>query len=108
MAKTPLEYAGLVDTFDIPIEETTTFEKWQKALGEKLGIRYSPFLAEETWEAMPITYEALPELGIQYRRIEQWWGWQSTWRSLDPSITGVPAGRFISQAKVSELIRGLR
>lgn len=108
MDKTDEEMAELVDTLDLPIEATSTYEKWQKALEEELGYRYSPTVAERTWRGVEVLYESLPEVGVKYTRYEQWWGYQGVYTSVNPAITGVPAGRFMPAAKVHELIRGLR
>ena len=66
--KTDEEMAGLVDTMDLPIEATTTYKKWQAALEEELGMRYSDILAEASWRGVETKYVALPELGMRMER----------------------------------------
>lgn len=106
--KTDEEMAELVDTLDLPIEATTTYEKWQEALERRLGYEPSSLLLERTWKGVPVLYESLPEVGIAYRRVEMTWGWQGQFVSVDPRMTLIPAGRLMSLASVQELTRGLR
>ena len=96
-------YVELVDTLDLPIEATSTYSEWQEALVEELGMRYSDFVGERTWEGVALLYESLPEVGIAYRRVEMKWGYQGQYISVDPRITGVGAGRIMS----FEMVRGL-
>lgn len=100
-------YVELVDTLDLPIEATSTYAKWQEALAEELGMRYSDLVATRTWEGVEVFYEFLPEVGVQYRRVEMKWGFQGQFISVDPALSGVPGGRFMSFEQVSELIGGL-
>lgn len=106
--KTDEEMAELVDTLDLPIEATTTYDKWKEALAEELDYRYSDLVAKRTWEGVETLYTSLPEVGIAYRRVEMTWGWQGQFTSVDPRLTGIGAGRIMSLAKVGELTRGLR
>lgn len=106
MVLTDEEAAALVDTLDLPIEATSTYEKWQKALAEELGMRYSEKVGGYTWRGVEVLYESLPEVGIAYRRVEMKWGWQGQYISVDPRMTGVPAGQIMSFAKVHELLGG--
>ena len=104
--KTDEEMAGLVDTLDLPIEATSTYEKWQRQLEEELGIRFSDLVAERTWRGVETLYESLPEAGISYQRVEQKWGYQGTYRSTDFALTGVKAGQFMSFEAVKGLLGG--
>ena len=107
MARTDEEYAELVSTLDLPIEATSTYEKWQAELEKELGMRYTTDLGEKTWQGVELMYESLPEVGIAYRRVEQKWGYQGQYISLDPSITGAKAGTVMSFDKVKGLLGGL-
>ena len=107
MARTDEEYAELVSTLDLPIEATSTYEKWQTELEEELGMRYTTDLGEKTWQGVELMYESLPEIGIAYRRVEQKWGYQGQYISLDPAITGARAGTVMSFEKVKGLLGGL-
>jgi len=106
VARTDEEYAELVSTFDLPIEATSTYGKWQKRLEEELGMRYSEGVAEQTWRGVETLYESLPEAGISYQRVEQKWGYQGTYRSTDFALTGVKAGQFMSFEQVRGLLGG--
>ena len=106
MARTDEEYAELVSTLDLPIEATSTYDKWQEALEEELGLRYSDLVGEKTWGGVTTLYESLPEVGIAYRRVEQKWGYQGQYISLDPAITGARAGTVMSFEKVKGLLGG--
>jgi len=106
VARTDEEYAELVSTLDLPIEATSTYRKWQEALAEELGIRYSEDVASKTWQGVEILYEKLPEAGISYERVETKWGYQGVYRSVSFELTGVKAGRFMSFEKVRELLGG--
>lgn len=108
MVKTEEEYAGLVDTLDLPIEATSTYEKWQVALAEELGYRYSDLTAERTWEGADMLYRQFPEAGFTYRRAEMKWGYQGQFISVDPAITGRRAGTILPMELVSNLLKGLR
>lgn len=99
-------YVELVDTLDLPIEATSTYGKWQEALVEELGMRYSDLVAERTWTGVEVLYESLPEVGIAYRRAEMKWGYQGQYISVDPRITGVGAGRIMSFEAVRGLLGG--
>jgi len=105
--KTDEEMAGLVDTLDLPIEATSTYEKWQAELADELGLRYSDLVSERTWKGVEVLYESLPEVGIAYRRVEMKWGWQGQYISVDPSMTGYKAGIIMSFEKVKGLLGGL-
>lgn len=104
--KTDEEMAELVDTLDLPIEATSTYEKWQKELADELGMRYSDAVAGRTWTGVEVLYKSLPEVGIAYRRVEMKWGYQGQYISVDPGITGVGAGRFMTFAQVKGLLGG--
>ena len=106
MARTDEEYAELVSTLDLPIEATSTYEKWQAELEEELGMRYTTDLGEKTWQGVELMYESLPEVGIAYRRVEQKWGYQGQYISLDPALTGTRAGTIMSFEKVKGLLGG--
>lgn len=97
----------MVSTLDLPIEATSTYDRWQVALEEELGMRYSENVAESTWRGVEIMYESLPEVGVGYRRVEQNWGYQGQYISLVPAITGQAAGTIMSFEKVSGLLKGL-
>ncbi len=88
----------------MPIEATSTQDRWQKALADELGMRYSDEVAGATWKEIPTVYESLPEIGIAYRRVEMKWGFQGQYISVDPAVTGIPGGRVMSFAKVNELL----
>jgi len=105
--KTDEEMAGLVDTLDLPIEATSTYEKWQQALSEELGLRFSDIVAERTWKGVEVLHESLPAVGLAYRRVEQKWGYQSQYISVDASLTGQRVGTVVSFEKVQELRGGL-
>lgn len=102
--RTDEEYAELVSTFDLPIEATTTLGKWQQALEEELGMRYSEDLASRTWQGVETVYEKMPEAGISYQRVEQIWGYQGVYRSTSFALTGVKAGQFMPFDKVKGLL----
>ena len=104
VAKTAEQYMDLVATFDMPVECTSTYEKWQKCLADELGMRYSEELSERTWGEIPTLHESLPEVGIAYRRVEMKWGWQGQYISVIPAITGIGAGRVMSFAAVTRLL----
>ena len=106
VARTDEEYAELVSTLDLPIEATSTYETWQEALEEELGLRYSEDVALKTWKGVETLYESLPESGIAFRRVEQKWGYQSQYISVSPAITGYKAGTIMSFEKVRELLGG--
>ena len=101
------EYAELVATFDLPIEATSTYEKWQKELADELGMRYSEEVAGKTWGGVELMYESLPEIGIAYRRAEMKWGYQGQYISVDPAMTGAKAGTIMSFDLVKTLLGGL-
>ena len=107
VARTGQEYAELVSTLDLPIEATSTYEKWQEALAEELGMRWSDLVTEKTWGGIEILYESLPEIGIAYRRAEMKWGYQGQYISVNPALTGYKAGTIMSFAKVSGMLGGL-
>ncbi|GAH46861.1 unnamed protein product [marine sediment metagenome] len=104
--KTDEEMAGIVSTLDLPLQATATYEKWQKALEEELGMRYSPLFGERTWAGIEVLYEKMPEAGIGYSRVEQKWGYQEVYKSTSYALTGVKAGQFMSFDKVKELLKG--
>jgi len=104
--KTDEEMAGLVDTLDLPIEATSTYEKWQAELADELGLRYSDLVADRTWTGVEVLYKSLPEVGIQYRRVEMKWGYQGQYISVDPRMTGYKAGTIMSFEKVKGLLGG--
>lgn len=101
------EYAELVATFDLPIEATSTYKKWQIELADELGMRYSEGVAEKTWGGVEILYESLPQVGIAYRRAEMKWGWQGQYISVDPAMTKAKAGTIMSFDLVKKLLGGL-
>lgn len=104
VARTDEEYAELVSTLDMPIEATTTYDKWQAALEEELGMRYSADVAEKTFGGIELLYERMPEAGVGYQRVEMKWGYQGVYRSTSFALTGIQAGRFMSLDKVRELL----
>ena len=104
MARTDEEYAELVSTLDMPIEATSTYDKWQAALEEELGMRYSTDVAEKTWGGVELLYERMPEAGISFQRVETVWGYQGVYRSTSFALTGMKAGQFMSFDKVRELL----
>ena len=106
VARTDEEYAELVSTLDLPIEATSTYNKWQKELADELGMRYSDAVAEKTWRGVEILYEKLPEAGISYQRVEMKWGYQGVYRSTSFALTGVQAGKFMSFEQVRTLLGG--
>lgn len=106
VARTDEEYAELVSTLDMPIEATSTYDKWQAKLEEELGMRYSADVAEKTWEGIELLYEKMPEAGVGYQRVEMKWGYQGVYRSTSFALTGVKAGQFMSFEKVRELLGG--
>jgi len=69
-------------------------------------MRYSSDLGEKTWGGVELMYESLPEVGIAYRRAEMKWGYQGQYISVNPSITGVGAGRIMSFEAVKGLLGG--
>lgn len=97
-------YVELVDTLDIPIEETSTISKYQAALERELSWNYGEAVVVPAWEALLLRYESLPEVGIAYRRVEMKWGYQGQYISVDPRITGVGAGRIMSFEAVKGLL----
>ena len=105
VVKTDEQYAELVSTLDFPLQETTAYDKWQKALADELGMRYSDELAGKTWEGVTTLYERMPEAGISYERLEVKWGYQSVYRSTSFDLTGQKAGTFLAFEKVKELLR---
>jgi len=107
VARTDEEYAELVSTLDMPIEATSTYDKWQTELEEELGMRYSSDLGEKTWGGIEILYEKLPEAGLAYRRVEMKWGYQGQYISVDPALTGYKAGTIMSFERVKEVLGGL-
>lgn len=106
VARTDEEYAELVSTLDLPIEATSTYDKWQKKLADELGMRFSDELAEKTWRGVEILYEKLPEAGISYQRVEMKWGYQGVYRSTSFALTGIKAGQFMSFEQVRALLGG--
>ena len=107
VARTDEEYAELVSTLDLPIQATYAYERWQEALEDELGMRYSEELSRKTWTGVEILYEKMPEAGIFFRRVEQKWGYQEQYISIVPAITGYEAGTIMSFERVKELLKGL-
>jgi len=101
--KTDEEMAELVDTLDLPIDATATYEKWQKALGEELGMRYSDLLAERTWRGVETKYEALPELGLRMERLVHQEG--TIGQFTQAHFRDLATGRFIKYSVVEEMVR---
>jgi len=107
VARTDQEYAELVSTLDLPIEATSTYEKWQKKLADELGMRFSDELASQTWQGIEILYESLPEIGVAYRRVEQKWGFQGQYISVISELSGYKAGTIMSFEAVRGMLAGL-
>lgn len=101
--KTDEEMAALVDTFDLPIEETTTYERWQKALAEELEMKYSDLLAEKSWRGVETKYVALPELGLSMERRVFFPGTIKQYTELQ--FRDVATGRFVARPAAGEQIR---
>lgn len=106
----PEDLAEWLERMDIPLEATATVEKLRDWLGKNINLpagMVGPSEAQvgRAWQALDNKYRYLPELGISYERVYQprWFGYQGIFRSLDPRITGVRAGAFISPVKVKEL-----
>jgi len=102
--KTDEEMAELVDTLDLPIEETTTYDKWQKALAEELEMRYSDTLAEKSWRGVRTKYVALPELGMRMERTVRYPDTIKQYTQLQ--FRDVVTGKYVSAPFASEEIRG--
>lgn len=102
MDKTDEEMAELVDTLDFPIEETTTYEKWQEALREELGPRYSDALAEKSWRGVETKYVALPELGFRMERTVRYPGTIRQYTQLQ--FRDVKTGRYVSPERSTAMI----
>lgn len=97
------ECAELVDTFDLPIEATTTYEKWQKALSDELGMRYSDELAKRSWHGVQTKYVTLPELGLRMERRIFYPGTIRQFTELQ--FRDMKTGRFVSPGVSSEMIK---
>ena len=102
MEKTDEEMAELVDTLDLPIEETTTYGKWQDALAEELGMRYSDTLAEKSWRGVETKYVALPELGMRMERTVRSPGTIQQYTQLQ--FRDAATGRYISPERSESMI----
>jgi len=102
----------LVERFDIPVEDTTTIERLEAALREKLaptGVEeVSPAFLDRFQHGLTLKYEALPEAGVSFRSYYRpstkahpggWW---------QPVYRDVATGRFISPSVVKERLAGLR
>lgn len=100
--KTDEEMAELVDTLDLPIEETTTYEKWQKGLVEELGDRYSETLAGKSWRGVETKYVALPELGLRMERTVRYPGTIKQYTQLQ--FRDVETGRYVSPERSTAII----
>lgn len=104
----PQDLEAWLERLDIPLEETSTIDRLQRWLAENAKLPRGMDIPSErqisaVWTGLDIKYRFLPELGIEYRRVEMTWGWQGQYISLDPAFTGIPAGRIMSPAKVYEL-----
>lgn len=99
VVKTDEEWLKLVERFDVPIEETTTVKKLQKALQEKLrGASGAPALVPEFTarfqRGLEIRYELLPEASIRFKYVHM------------PSTKRYPAGYW--QGMYSDVATGRR
>lgn len=95
-----------MSTLDLPLQATVAYEKWQRALEDLLGMRYSADVASKTWEGVELLYERMPEAGISYERLETKWGYQDIYRSTSFALTGVKAGQFMLFDLVKKLLKG--
>lgn len=61
----------LVERFDVDIEDTTTIDKLQAALGDKLAAAGVPYVSKDFQdrfrEGLELKYESLPEIGVRFR-----------------------------------------
>ncbi|GAI98796.1 unnamed protein product, partial [marine sediment metagenome] len=89
-------------TLDLPIEATTTYEKWQAALRDELGARYSDLVGERTWVGVETKYSALPEVGLSLARIKHNVGTIREFTEL--SFRDVETGRFVKYETAQSMI----
>jgi len=82
--KTPEErYQEWLERLEIPIEETTEYEQFQKYLKEELGL--TDVQINALWEATGYRYEVLAGAGIRAVTVVYPWG-----REVRYGITGAP------------------
>lgn len=92
-------------------EESLGFSDIQDALGDiekarlllydELGYDITESQFEALQRASMLRYEELPSIGVSYGRIEQAWGYQSTYRDIT-------TGRFVSAEDVFSLLSTTR
>lgn len=89
-------YLEWLERADIPIEDTVTLDKLRDYLTEWLGFTPTNQQLDAVGQAVATRYEQLPQVGIEFERIDQKWGSQYVFRDTE-------TGRFVSRTQVKAI-----